>query len=297
VRLNPRLIAGLGLGALVAAGLALWTSGAFQALAWWAATQQRELQATLGGHVQAMRAGQSAAFWSLIGLCAAYGFLHAVGPGHGKVLVTGAAIGTRVSALRMSLIALAGSLGQALVAIAAVYGAFLVFQTTARGAAEGGEAWIDPIGNAVIALIGAWLVARGIAALRSPEPAACGCGHGHHHHHPDPEAVARAEGLGPTLALVAGIALRPCTGALFVLVIAWRMDLAGAGALAVLAMGMGTAAFTILVALLAVGSRDAAFLTAGDGRAARVLAPTLQIGAGTLILAVGTILLCATLVA
>jgi ABC-type nickel/cobalt efflux system permease component RcnA len=75
------------------------------------------------------------------------------------------------------------------------------------------------------------------------------------------------------------------------------MDLAGAGALAVLAMGLGTAAFTILVALLAVGSRDAAFLTAGDGRAARMLAPTLQIGAGTLILAVGTILLCATLVA
>ncbi len=296
MRLNPRLLAGLGLAVLVAAGLALWASGAFQVLAWWATTQQRELQATLGTHVQAMRAGQSAAFWSLIGLCAAYGFLHAVGPGHGKVLVTGAAIGTRVSALRMSLIALAGSLGQALVAIAAVYGAFLLFQATARGAAEGGEAWIDPIGNAVIALIGAWLVARGITALRSPGPAACGCGHGHHHH-PDPEAVARAEGLGPTLALIAGIALRPCTGALFVLVVAWRMDLAGAGALAVLAMGLGTAAFTILVALLAVGSRDAAFLTAGDGRAARVLAPALQIGAGTFILAVGTILLCATLVA
>jgi ABC-type nickel/cobalt efflux system permease component RcnA len=292
VRLTPRLIAGLGLTLLIGTGLALWASGAFQALAWWALQQQRELQAALGTHVQAMRAGQSAAFWSLIGLCAAYGFLHAVGPGHGKVLVTGAAIGTRVSALRMSLIALAGSLGQALVAIAVVYGAFVVFQTTARGAAEGGEAWIGPIGNAVIALIGAWLVARGITALRSPEAVACG-----HDHHPDPEAVARAEGLGPTLALVAGIALRPCTGALFVLVVAWRMELAGAGALAVLAMGLGTAAFTILVALLAVGSRDAAFLTAGDGRAARLIAPTLQIGAGALILTVGTILFCAALVA
>jgi nickel/cobalt transporter (NicO) family protein len=294
VRLTPRLIAGLGLAVLIGTGLALWASGAFHALAWWALQQQRELQAALGTHVQAMRAGQSAAFWSLIGLCAAYGFLHAVGPGHGKVLVTGAAIGTRVSALRMSLIALAGSLGQALVAIAVVYGAFVVFQTTARGAAEGGEAWIDPIGNAVIALIGAWLVARGITALRSPEAVACGHDH---HHHPDPEAVARAEGLGPTLALVAGIALRPCTGALFVLVVAWRMELAWAGALAVLAMGLGTAAFTILVALLAVGSRDAAFLTAGDGRAARLLAPTLQIGAGALVLTVGTILFCAALVA
>jgi nickel/cobalt transporter (NicO) family protein len=195
----------------------------------------------------------------------------------------------------MSLIALAGSLGQSLVAIAAVYGAFVIFQTTARGAAEGGEAWIDPVGNAVIALIGAWLVSRGITALRSPAAVACGCGH-EHHHHPDPEAVARAEGFGPTLALVAGIALRPCTGALFVLVVAWRMDLAGAGALGVLAMGLGTAAFTILVALLAVASRDAAFLSAGDGRAARLLAPALQIGAGALILAVGTILFCAALV-
>ena len=69
--------------------------------------------------------------------------------------------------------------------------------------------------------------------------------------------------------------------------IAWRMGLPAAGAAAALAMGLGTAAFTLIVAWLAVTSRDAAFLGAGEGRAARLLAPALQIGAGGLMLVVG----------
>ena len=50
------------------------------------------------------------------------------------------------------------------------------------------------------------------------------------------------------LALVTSIAIRPCTGALFVLVIAARFDAFASGCLAVLAMGLGTASFNLLVA-------------------------------------------------
>jgi ABC-type nickel/cobalt efflux system permease component RcnA len=97
--------------------------------------------------------------------------------------------------------------------------------------------------------------------------------------------------LGDTLALIGGMAARPCTGALFVLVIAWRMDLASAGAAAVLAMGLGTATVTLGVAVLAVTGREAALISAGDGRAARILMPALQIAGGGLILAVSALLL------
>lgn len=44
------------------------------------------------------------------------------------------------------------------------------------------------------------------------------------------------------------IAFRPCTGALFVLVIAARFDAYAAGCLAVLTMGLGTASFNLTVA-------------------------------------------------
>jgi ABC-type nickel/cobalt efflux system permease component RcnA len=67
------------------------------------------------------------------------------------------------------------------------------------------------------------------------------------------------------LALIASIAIRPCTGALFVLVIAARFDAFAAGCLAVLTMGLGTAAFNLIVAAGGTLARQAALLGQGAG--------------------------------
>lgn len=294
-----RLTAGILLGLAGLAALGLWAAGGFEALGWWALRQQQAAQAMLAARIQALRAGDPAAFWSLVGLCAGYGFLHALGPGHGKALIAGAAVGTRATARRMALIAVAGSLAQATVAIAIVYGALALFAATARGTVEGTEHWATLLGNLAVALVGAWLLARGLRALRPRGRARrvaghahCGCGHAHG---PTPEEAARATTLRATLGLVAAMAARPCTGALVVLVLAWRFGLPGAGIAAVVAMGLGTAAFTGLVALAAVSGRDAAFLAAGEGGRARLLGPGLQIAAGTLILGIGGTLALAAL--
>lgn len=283
------LALGLGLGAAALAGL--WLSGGLAGLGWWVAAQQRALQDLLGGQVAALRAGEAGAVWGLVALCGAYGFLHAMGPGHGKALVAGAAVGTRATARRMALVALAGGLGQAAVAIALVYGAFALVDATARGLTDGAERWIATGGNLVIALVGAWLVLRGLGALRRRKAAAaggahgpdCGCGG----HGPSAAQVERAIGPAATLGLVAAIAARPCTGAIFLLVIAWRMGLPWIGAAGVAAMGLGTAAFTAAVAWLAVASREAALMSTGGGGAARLLGPGLQIAAGGMILLLG----------
>lgn len=84
--------------------------------------------------------------------------------------------------------------------------------------------------------------------------------------------------------LVAGMAARPCTGALVVLILAWKLQVASAGAAGVLAMGLGTAAFTALVAFLAVRGRDTALIAVGDSAAARFALPLIQILAGGAIL-------------
>ena len=289
-----RLTAALLLAAAALMTVLAWQAGLHHALLWHAARQQHLVQDSLAGRIQALRSGDAAAFWSLIGLCAAYGFLHALGPGHGKLLVSGAAIGSRATAARMGLVAVAGSLGQAAVAILLVYGAFALFEVTLRGTMAAADRWIAPLGNLAVAAVGAWLLLRGLRSLRHT----LGPAHRHrcsHHHGPGPAEIERAAGPAATAGLIAAMAARPCTGALFVLVLAWRMDVAAAGAAAVLAMGLGTAAFTLIVALVAVTGRDAAFLATGDGRAGRVLAPALQILTGGLILAVSGALVLASI--
>jgi ABC-type nickel/cobalt efflux system permease component RcnA len=284
-----RLIGALLLAVAALAALLLWRSGAHNLLFWWVAQAQHRLQDALAGHLQALRAGSPAAFWSLIGLCAAYGFVHALGPGHGKLLV--AAVGSRVTAARMAAIAVAGSLAQGAVAIAVAYGALALFAATARGTVEGADRWITPVGNLAVAAIGAWLLLRGLRTLGAVHPGPHGHPHDHghsracdHHHGPTADEVAHATGPVATLALVAAMAVRPCSGALFLLVLAWRFDLAAAGAAGVVAMGLGTAAFTLIVALLAVAGRDTALFAAGSGRFGGLLASGLQIVAGGLIL-------------
>jgi ABC-type nickel/cobalt efflux system permease component RcnA len=285
-----RLIAAGLLVALGAAALVLWGSGAFQALGFWLAGQQQALQAALAGRIQALRAGEPAALWSLVALCGGYGFLHALGPGHGKALIAGAAVGTRATPLRMAAVAVGGSLAQAAVAIALVYGAFAAFVATARGTVAAADRWAAPAGNLAVALVGGWILWRGLGGLAAGRRSRCGCGHAHG---PTASEAESATSLGATLALMGAMAARPCTGAIVVLVIAWRMGLAPQGAAGVVAMGLGTAAFTALVALLAVASRDAALLTAGSGAAARLLARGLQILAGGLILGISGALLLA----
>jgi nickel/cobalt transporter (NicO) family protein len=191
----------------------------------------------------------------------------------------------------MTPIAAAGSLAQAGGAILVVYGSLSLLQGTARGTIDAGEGWMTQVDHAAVALIGGWILVCGIQGLRrsaGPQQAAshghdagCGCGHAHH---PDPDAVARASSARETIVLALGMAARPCTGALVILVIAWKMNLAAAGAAGVFGMGLGTAVFTALVAVLVVRGRDTALLAAGNGPAARFALPALRILAGGVIL-------------
>lgn len=289
------------LGAVVALAVAFaWQAGGLQLLAWWLLGLQRGLQSLLAAQVAALRAGEPHALLALVGFCAAYGFLHAVGPGHGKLLVGSAAVGTGATARRMAAIAVAGSFAQSLVAIALVYGGLAVVGATARATVGASEAWAVPVGNAAVAAIGARIVVRGVRGWRAlPPPGAhdhdhhhaCGCGH----HGPHPREAAEAQGLPGILALVGAMAARPCTGAMMLLAIAWSTGLAAAGAAGALAMGAGTAAFTVIVALLAVLGRDTALARLGGRAGGRRLLPALQVAAGLLLVSSAGALLAATL--
>lgn len=289
-----RLILAISVLALI--GLAVWASGAMDVAGRWAAGQQREFQNAMAAAVQAVRTGTPGAWATLLGACAAYGFVHAVGPGHGKYLIGGAGLASRAGTGRMVALALASSLAQAGTAILLVYGGFLLFEMSASWAVGTAEKVLAPLSYAAILAIGGVLVWRALCTLAAAgqradhahhhgdahhhHEIACGCGHAHA---PTPAQAAAVRGWRDAAALIAGIAIRPCTGAIFVLVIAWRMDLHLAGVASVVTMGLGTGAFVSLVAVSAVAARGATILAAGAPRQAALALPLLQLLAGSTI--------------
>ncbi|HRK17631.1 MAG TPA: nickel/cobalt transporter [Hyphomicrobiaceae bacterium] len=86
------------------------------------------------------------------------------------------------------------------------------------------------------------------------------CGHAHM---PSPDALQKDWSWRRALALAFGIGIRPCTGAILVLVFAISQGLMWAGVLATFTMAIGTAITVSILAALAVGSRDLATRLAG----------------------------------
>lgn len=275
------------LGVALAAVAFVWATGGFDALARWAASGQREVQGDLAGAIRALKAGEAGALAGLMTLAFAYGFFHAVGPGHGKALIGGYGLGRRVPALRLSAIALVSSLAQALSAIALVYGGVFLLDWSRERMEDVAERWLAPASYAAIAAIGLWLLWRGLQGLRRESHDHDHCGHAHG---PTPEEAARATSLRDAALLVGGIAIRPCTGALFLLIICWRLGVDMAGILGTLAMALGTASVTVAVALLSTTAREGALSGLASGAATRVL-PALELAAGALILAAAATLL------
>jgi len=293
-----RVILGLGLLAALGLGLWLWGSGQYAGLMHWAVVQQRAFQNELAELIMAARRGEPGVVWGLIAASGLYGFVHALGPGHGKFLIGGAGLASRADARSMAGLALAASAAQGLTAVVLVYGGLGLLAAGTGWALETTETLLVPAGYAAIAMIGMVLCWRGGRALLARADAgdatpACGCGHAHG---PSADEVARLTGWRDALALIAGIAIRPCTGAVMVLVIAWQTGLHLLGLAAVAAMALGTGAFTALVALGSVGLREASFAASG-GTAARLalIAPVLQLLGGGAVLMLGLGLLSASL--
>lgn len=294
-----RMTAFFVLAAALAVGTALWLF--WPEISAWSRGVQRELQTLLARGVRAAQVGEPGAVAAVLGICFAYGVAHAVGPGHGKALIAGAAMASRRTALRMAGVGMTGSLVQGLFAIVLVYGGLGILSFGRGEINVISEYWLAPASFAVIAAIGLWIAWRGARSLHAASKDGDsraraqihlhGDGHGSDRHHahghcghhacghvPDPRAVAAAEGWRGAFALVIGVALRPCSGALIVLAIAWTLGLAALGAAAAMAMALGTGAIVASVGLFAARIRDAGLAAGGERAAVAVSLAHLAIG-------------------
>ena len=278
-----------------------WFAGGFDRLGLWAALQQREFQNAIARALRSARAGEAGAIAAVLGACFAYGLAHAAGPGHGKVLIGGYGFGRKVPMLRLSLIALAASLAQAVTAIVVVYGGVLILNIGRQAMVGAVEVVMAPISYGAIALIGLWLMWRGLRkflARRTPPHDHAHEGHGDvcascgHAHGPSLDQVEQAGSLRDAIVLVGGIAMRPCTGALFVLIITWQMGIGGLGIGGAFAMALGTAMITVFVGLAAGGLRGGVLAgLSGPSQVARVVAGIELLAGSVVVFIAGGLLL------
>ncbi len=295
-------------GALVLASLILawlWWSGGFVQLSVWAAGEQRDFQNSIARTLRALRGGEAGAYAVLLSSCFAYGFFHAIGPGHGKLLVGGYGVAREVPMLRLSLIALASSLGQAVTAIVLAFGGLWILGLTRERMVGAAEDIFAPASYGMIALIGFWLVVRGIRRLRNARAFQVNQGHDDdlhlhdhahlggsdvcsscgHRHGPSLEEAETTNNLRDALLLIFGIAIRPCTGALFVLIVTWKMGVAMAGVAGAFAMALGTASVTVAVGIAATGFRGGLMRSIASVGALAWIMPLLEVAAGCVVVA------------
>jgi nickel/cobalt exporter len=92
---------------------------------------------------------------------------------------------------------------------------------------------------------------------------------------------------------VLAVGIRPCSGAIIVLVFALSQGLIAAGVAATLVMALGTGLTVAALATLAVSAKDVALRLAGgvESRFAHVLVRTAEIGGALCVLLFGLVLL------
>ncbi|MAZ01633.1 MAG: high frequency lysogenization protein HflD [Sneathiella sp.] len=270
----------------------------------WILTQQRIFHGELVTAFKALTdGGGMAAAWSLVFGSFLYGIFHAAGPGHGKAVLTTYLLTHPHRVSRGVGIAAAAALCQGLVAIVLVYGLIYLAGWIPRETGSA-VAWSERISYILVAAIGGLLIlrtARRILNRYFPTKPQAGT-HSHHHHEdgecyghahmPSGDQLEQIRDLRSAISVVLAIGLRPCTGAILVLVLAKALTLPIAGVGAVLAMSAGTGIAVALLAFLAVTARrKAVAFTADRSPFWHIAANTAALAGGGLLVAIGISLL------
>ncbi len=267
----------------------------------WIRDQQQRFYGSMSGALRQIKTGAPlAATWTLMLLSFGYGVFHAAGPGHGKAVISAWLLATDNDLRRGVLIALLSALIQALTAIAIV-SALLLLVAGAGAVARDVAGYLESASYALIGSMGLYLI---WTAFR---PHAHEAAHDHHHHHhhdeqcghahvPEARQVKGEWSLAKAFSLSFAVGIRPCTGAILVLIFANALGLYWAGIASTFAMAAGTFLTVTAIAAVAVYSRQLAMRLARRGdRWPGLLASGLRIGGGLAIALLGGMLFVGSL--
>jgi nickel/cobalt exporter len=290
-------------------------------IAGWILAKQAEFYRMLSSTIRAAKVDGSAAY-TLLGISFVYGIFHAAGPGHGKAVISSYLVANNETWRRGVALSFASAILQALTAILIVGIAAVLLGATAKMMGDTVRV-IEMVSYGLIILIGLRLFwVKGRAFLHLLRPRAHdhhdhahehdhhhdhGHGHAHAHHHdhdddeghawghvhaPEPSELKGRDWWKRGLSAIVAVGLRPCSGAIIVLVFALAQGLFWIGVASTFVMGLGTAITVATIATIAVGARGLA------GRLAKTMPGVglialrgLETGAAALIILFGVALL------
>ncbi len=295
--------------------------------------------------------------WTLLLLSFLYGVVHAIGPGHGKAVVSSYVLATRQTLRNGIMLAFVAALAQALGAILLIFVASMILHMTSVSMTQA-TAQFEVVSGVLVLLLGCWLVwSKIIQPLRStslgfepvgaliatqrqlaldegsmrfqaaavmeteatalpatmsacpadtamvsrrfPGPRGvfgriyCSCGY---LHMPDVDMAAISVDWRKVWPILGSTALRPCTGALIVLVFSISQGLWGIGIFSTLVMGLGTAMTVSALAILTVfAHRFAVVLTSADSHFCYKIVRGIEVCGAIIVLGVGILLVAGLL--
>src|SRR6476469_3181401 len=291
----------------------------------WILAKQSEFYREMSATIRAAKSDGSAV-WTLLVISFAYGIFHAAGPCHGKAVISSYLVANQETARRGIVLSFASALMQSLVAVVIVAVCAWLLNATAKTMC-GAERAIEIASYALIAAFGARLVwTKGggfMRALQTKRPALAMAGTPHHHGHahshshahvahdhdghdhghvhdehcghshgPTPSELAGPGGWRRGLGAIFAVGVRPCSGAILVLVFALAQGVFWAGIAAPVVMGLGPAITVATIAVVAVSAKDLArrLSGAGEGGGALIMRG-IEFGAAGLVLLFGAGLL------
>lgn len=214
-------------------------------------TVQREANRLIAKHMRAIRDGETSVPLLIgIGLAFLYGVVHALGPGHGKLVVVSYFLSREARIGRGLLMGLQIAVFHVISAIIVVALADLLLRK-AFGGPPAEIAGVRVASYALIALIGVTMLSQAIrrsSRRRAGLDVSHGCcGHGHEHQ----------DGWVQLGALSLGVGVVPCTGAVLILLYAMANDILLAGVLLAAAIAAGMAITMSVLGILSVVARRA----------------------------------------
>jgi nickel/cobalt transporter (NicO) family protein len=287
---------------------------------------QSELTRRLAGEVRAYKEnGELAPILGILLISFLYGVGHAAGPGHGKAATAAYFGANRAAAAQgITMSALIGAV-QAISAIAFVGAFALIFQVSQTQTVRS-VLYVEVASYALIAMVGLWIAWGGIVGRGCTHDHGLGkpgAGHDHGHGHKHDHAHAHDHGhaarrhthsddrghahqqtraggaqarLGSMLPVALASGIRPCTGAILILLFTLTQGIFEIGVLATLVMSLGTFLVVAAIGLMAIYARRAASRAGrGSERLANASQRAVSLTGGLIVFGFGALFLFGSL--
>ncbi|MBY3790461.1 nickel/cobalt transporter [Photobacterium carnosum] len=278
----------------IASGYVLWQQWPtmlMESIKW-----QRDINGQLSDLLYDAQQNITAAY-SLVGLSFLYGIFHSLGPGHGKMIVT-TYLATNPAKIKASLImTVVSAFVQAVVAITLVSILLVFFKSSMRQVNDAADQFISYSFMAML-LLGVIVIYRSLKQAWQLRKALlhhhdhgdnCRCGH---KHFANADEINQATSLREYIVIIFSIGIRPCTGAILVLLFANMVGLYWLGVISAILMAVGTALTTSAIALLTLsGKKIVSRYLATNDRQRTMTSIILKLFGGVLLVLLGLLLL------